>query len=229
MSYFKRNRLSNATVRPKFFLSFIYNNSNIQAAHKLFFFSFHRIICQWFVLDADFAPVDILANVAANVPALLLLHWTACGQYLFQTDLAKGRLPCNQDTFVLRIISNYLSWNVPANFFRHSGRLLCTDWNLDLSALIRCHLFLKDFQQLMAPAPLMVSLTVRIPLFINRILQLEMYCPAPGCQSDCQQTFLHLWLVTGRQTFLATFFWMSRQTCAESFVNLFFIENLGST
>ena len=57
---------------------------------------------------------------------------------------------------------------------------------------------------------------------IYTILQLEMYCPGPGCQSDCQQTFLHLWLVTGRQTFLATFFWMSRQTCAESFVDLYF-------
>ena len=57
---------------------------------------------------------------------------------------------------------------------------------------------------------------------INTILQLEIYYPAPGCQSDdCQQTFLHLWLVTGRQTCLATFFWMSRQTCAESFVNFF--------
>ena len=145
MSYFKRNRLSNATVRPKFFLSFIYKNSNIQCSPQASFFSFHRIICQGFVLDADFAPVDILANVAANVPALLLLDWTACGQYLFQTDLAKGRLPCNQDTFVLRIISNYLSWNVPANFFRHSGRLLCTDWNLNLSALIRCHLFFERF------------------------------------------------------------------------------------
>ena len=53
------------------------------------FFSFNRIICQGFVLDADFAPVDILANVAANVPALLPLDWTACGLYLFQTDLAK--------------------------------------------------------------------------------------------------------------------------------------------
>ena len=40
MSYFKCNRLSNATVRPKFFLSFIYKNSNIQAAHKLFFLVF---------------------------------------------------------------------------------------------------------------------------------------------------------------------------------------------
>ena len=139
----------------------------------------------------------------------------------------KITLLSNKDTVVLRIIRNYLSWDVPANFFRHSGRLLCTDWNLDLSALIRCHLFLKDFQQLMAPAPLMVSLTVRIPLFINRILQLEMYCPAPGCQSDCQQTFLHLWLVTGRQTFLATFFWMSRQTCAESFVNFFLDRDFG--
>ena len=65
----------------------------------------------------------------------------------------KITLLSNKDTVVLRIIRNYLSWDVPANFFRHSGRLLCTDWNLDLSALIRCHLFLKDFQQLLADHP----------------------------------------------------------------------------
>jgi len=109
------------------------------------FFSFHRIICQRFVLDADFAPVDILANVAANVPALLLLHWTACGLYLFQTDL---------------------SWDVPANFFRHSGRLLCTDWNLDLSALIRCHLSapLAGHRSANLPGHLFLDVTANILL-----------------------------------------------------------------
>ena len=95
--------------------------------------------------------------------------------------------------------------------------------------------FLKDFQQLMADHPSRPpygqldrkNTTFFGGLMIYTILQLEMYCPGPGCQSDCQQTFLHLWLVTGRQTFLATFFWMSRQTCAESFVNFFLDRDFG--
>ena len=41
-------------------------------------------------LCADLAPIDILANVLANVAALLLLHWRTCGQHLLQTHLEKN-------------------------------------------------------------------------------------------------------------------------------------------
>ena len=40
-------------------------------------------------LGADLAPVDILANILANVATLLLLHWSTTGQHLLQTHLPK--------------------------------------------------------------------------------------------------------------------------------------------
>ena len=40
-------------------------------------------------LGADLAPVDILANILANVATLLLLHWTTSGLHLLQTHLPK--------------------------------------------------------------------------------------------------------------------------------------------
>ena len=99
-------------------------------------------------LGADLAPVDILANILANVATLLLLHWTTCGQHLLQTHLPKHfhvRLPppTVQHPNYWSWNAAYLSRNIFAHLLGHCRRFLCAHWNFHFSALILCHLQLE--------------------------------------------------------------------------------------